>query len=65
VFESPLSVATREYEIVRNREGADFFLALSPYVETLLAKRQIRKVIDGLEKGARRRRSGHGKSKSS
>lgn len=50
MFESPLSVATREYEIVRNRAGADFFLALSPYVQTLLAKRQIRKVIHGLEK---------------
>lgn len=49
MFERPLEIATREYEFLRGREGADFFLRLAKYIEALRAKRRIRKVIRGFE----------------
>jgi hypothetical protein len=50
MFQRPVDVATREYEFLRRREGADFFLALRKYVDALLANRRIKKLIRVFER---------------
>lgn len=48
-----IEFAQGEYDYLRGRERADFFLALAPYLNALHGKRSLRKIIGKLEREAR------------
>ncbi len=51
--ETLIEFAGREYDYLRRQEGRDFFLALAPYVNALLGKRRVKRVIRRIEREMR------------